>query len=196
MKTLAFIAAVILLSHGAFAQKWKEETYSNGTKKAKGMVDSSGQKAGKWTTWYPDGYLNAEESYRQGLLHGKCTYYGFGGLLQAIENWHDGTQTDSARYWHPNGQLAKHGRFANSLYEGEWEFFAENGQRIRLGSYQRGVPHGTWTTWRSNGTIQEQGRYIEGKEDGEFLFFDEQGNPEFATKYKMGKAGRTRKLEK
>ena len=50
------------------------EFYKSGSIKAKGLL-VNGAKNGTWVYFYPNGKKNAVESYREGFLDGKVTYY-------------------------------------------------------------------------------------------------------------------------
>jgi antitoxin component YwqK of YwqJK toxin-antitoxin module len=191
-----FVLAIILLlsslTNVLMAQKDKDTNrvfYEKGALKAKGrMVE--GQKIGQWTTYYPDGSLNAKENFEGDLLSGICQYYypsAQGGKIRSQEIYLKGVPSDSMVEYHSNGNLSKKGFYQNGTYEGVFYFFYPSGVKKRIGHYHEGRPDQIWEEYTEQGLLLYKIPFANGKEEGGLETYDAKGQLVSKKTYHKGK---------
>jgi antitoxin component YwqK of YwqJK toxin-antitoxin module len=87
---------------------------------------------GTWTTWYSNGQVQLEGTYRNDKETGNFTW------------------------WHPNGQKAVSGQYVDGLQQGEWVWWHANGQKATIGAYCRGQQAELWRRWNEDGQLGQQ----------------------------------------
>jgi hypothetical protein len=85
--------------------------------------DGSEVRHGSSTSWYPDGQVESEGSYRNGLREGDWLF-----------RW-------------PNGRRKETGGYSAGRRDGPWRHYHESGPLRAEGSYRDGVRDGEWTFW-------------------------------------------------
>lgn len=153
----------VILSYRQDSTAWAVFFSPKGNKIAEGKFVGQ-QKDSLWRYYNPDGTINYDEYYQNGLKNGRCRqYYPDGKLLESapftngklhgaviqffpeglnksVVNFNSGIQDGDLKVFYPSGKKRLEGKYANGLKEGEWIFYGENGkitQRIR---YVKGVP--------------------------------------------------------
>ena len=181
MKKL-IIALSVLLSAGASMAQTKTTFYPNGQKQSEGTLLNADAtvlskdfeslpketqmqkmkncvKDGKWTMWYENGKIYAEQFYKNGLSVGVWKNYNPDGSTSDIVDFEKGT----AVYYHKNGQIQSQGKITNQLaQEGKWTLYYENGQINAEGNYVNGKKDGTWTWYDVKGKKTDEQVYQNG----------------------------------
>lgn len=166
MKRIFFTFMLGALSVTAFAQQATTEYWANGKKKSEGVIlggeailpgDSkqvqaqklqNARRDGKWTYWYEDGKISAEEHYQEGVQIGVWKSWYNNGQLSSELDFKD----FKATYWFTNGKKQSEGK----MYAGF-------------------VKDGKWTAWHENGTLNFEGTYKMGKKDGVWTWYNDKG---------------------
>ncbi len=176
MKLLYSTTILLLISGFSFAQQVKTEFYENGTKKSEGVLlgadndspqdiekqskDVRYQKSinafkdGKWTYWFENGQLSAEQYYNKGEMTGVWKSWYKDGKLGSEVNLTKGT----AMYWYANGNKSSEGKMSTGMHhEGNWTGWYENGNKNYEGAYINGQKEGTWKWYNEKGEkLQEE----------------------------------------
>ena len=87
--------------------------YPDSTIKVMGTV-VNGKREGVWTAFHPNGLLQSENEYSNGVLNGKCM-----------------AKT-------PNGQMLYIGYYFNGKYDGQWLYFNSEGEIEKEVLYDKG----------------------------------------------------------
>jgi antitoxin component YwqK of YwqJK toxin-antitoxin module len=103
------------------------------------VLRRSEKRHGPFQTWYPDGQLRQEGTYRYGQPQGRWTYY------------------------YPNGQKRMDGTWRFGKTQGRWTYFHENGSRESAGRFLMGKREGRWTYWDTAGEMRFEGDWTDGE---------------------------------
>lgn len=117
---------------------WQDLSSQNGTVKS----------------YYPNGKLAAEETYRNGLLDGTCKLY------------------------HSNGQLMRETNLRDGLSVGQQREYAADGKLLEDETYAHGEKHGRCRYFRPDGTPLRDETYRSGELNGPTVHYTAQGKPE------------------
>jgi antitoxin component YwqK of YwqJK toxin-antitoxin module len=173
MKTYTVIALLTFYSTFSFAQM-QTEYYKNGSKKSEGVtimlnkakaVSKTDSKQvqrekeknmirdGKWTFWFENGAISAEEYYEKGTPTGTwLSFYVNGQQSSSID-----FTTGKATYYHDNGQKFEEGTITNTMQrEGRWTGWYQNGKLNYEGDYTNGAKTGSWKYYEKNGKLMEE----------------------------------------
>ena len=90
-----------------------ESFYPDSTIKVMGTI-VNGKRECVWTSFHPNGNLQSENNYKNGVLDGKC-------LAKT-----------------PNGQMLYIGYYFNGKYDGQWLYFNKNGEIDKEVLYKKG----------------------------------------------------------
>lgn len=105
------------------------------------VLRRGGKHHGPFQTWYGNGTLKQEGSYRYGQPQGRWTYY------------------------YPNGQKRMEGSWRFGKAQGAWTYWHENGGRESAGQFRRGKRDGSWSYWNAAGEMRFQGDWRDGALD-------------------------------
>lgn len=148
-------------------------------------------------SYYDDGTLKEETSYRDGKLHGVSKAYYEDGVLKREATYEDGRPEGVGRTYHRNGQLKSEVHFKDGkrhdsrkvydekgrlLFEENYNmgkrdgvlrtYDAETGKPLSIHSFKNGELHGRYVAYRPGGLKGEkfiEGNYVDGKLEGESL---------------------------
>lgn len=97
--------------------------YFDGNMRARGHYDASGQRVGRWETWFRTGQRDAD------------------GERQWDATARAALRTGPWTFWHENGRVRSQGEYVAGLREGPWEFWRPGGQpdASSTGTYTAGV---------------------------------------------------------
>ena len=89
-------------------------------------------KEGRFISYYPDGKVGVESTYRNGKLDGTFkSYYASGSLWQEVS-------------------------YAAGVEQGESRLYYENGNLKNREVYESGVPNGLFKEWDENGALRSE----------------------------------------
>ncbi len=109
------------------------------------------RREGPARTYYDDGGLAKQASYKEGKLHGAFTE------------------------WHRNGRVAGTGAWEEGARVGTWAIHYESGQLEEQCGYERGQRHGRFATFWPDGKPKVEGRFCHGLQCGAWTSWDERG---------------------
>jgi len=116
-------------------------------------------KQGKWTYWFENGKLSAEEEYVNGKMTGVWRSY----LPTGTKVFEIDFGSGKALYFHPDGTLESEGQMLPGMLQ-----------------------NGNWKGYYQNGNLNYTGSFLHGKKDGSWIFYDESGKKFMEQTYVSG----------
>jgi hypothetical protein len=114
--------------------------------------ECAGVRHGSERNWAPDGSLEFETNYVDGLEHGVAAQWHAGELLGIYQMDH-GTGVDLWR--NPDGSLAEERHCVSGQRDGFERWWTGDDATIwQEGHYQAGVPHGVFRLWSARGRLR------------------------------------------
>ena len=171
--------------------------------------DKNNLKQGKWFSFYDNGNIKQEGSYREDLKDGYFKEYTENGDLLKISKYVMGElQPDAEEIakltvrneYYPDGKLKVSAMYRNDVPEGIRRDYRPDGTVEKSQMYHNGIvtgegnlledgnKDGHWKEFFTDGSLKAEGNYDDGKQVGEWKFFHLNGKTEQAGKYnKQGK---------
>jgi antitoxin component YwqK of YwqJK toxin-antitoxin module len=118
---------------------------------------------GTYRSWYANGQMMLQCTYRDGVLHGAYSTWWESGGREIETRYRRGKTYGVVRWWYESGQIE------------------------RKEQYVDGVIHGDYVRWYENGKIEEEGRFDMGVPDGPFIKYNRYGEKTVEGVYKNGK---------
>ncbi len=136
----------------------------------------TGQKAGKYQAFYPDGTLKEECFYKNDTLDGERKLFYENGQLSTVEHYKNGAFEGLFQSYFQNGRLANEGHYHNNKMSGIWKRWYPTGELREEVNFEHNLENGPYKFYHKNGQVSVQGNFIQGDNDhGETLKFDENG---------------------
>lgn len=130
---------------------------------------------GAFTTWWNDGQVREEGTYRKGQRHGHVRGYHANGERSFEGAYLDGAPEGPQRVWHSNGALALEADFVRGLPRGERREYDERGVLRKRTPFVDGQAHGTESTYAPDGRVVAEGHYARGAPVGTWRSWDVHG---------------------
>ena len=134
--------------------KTQKEIYPNGQVKAIYTVSADGLRTGVAKTYYPNGVIQSEETYKNGTLEGEQRTYYENGRLENEYVLKNGKVQGIARYYYENGSLQLDGNFKEGKKNGMARAYYESGMLETMANFKDEY----WTAWSKSITSQENWR--------------------------------------
>jgi antitoxin component YwqK of YwqJK toxin-antitoxin module len=106
--------------------------------------------SGMIETYFPDGLLQARQTFYQGKEEGLRNTYYANGYPESVRYYRGGEKDSVHRGWWPNGQLRYEYHFQMGVYEGDWKEWYASGVLMKHIIYQNGKEQ-SGRGWRENG---------------------------------------------
>lgn len=159
------------------------ENWPDGRLKARYEVrvepDGREVRHGEWTSWYPDGTVEAEGRYARGLRQGKWVFRWESGERREVGSFEAGEREGRWFEYDPAGKRTGRGSYARGRRDGEWTYWGSDGEvdaersgtfrwhRVPLagtpltweGEAREGLKDGVWTLRRADGSALFVGRF-------------------------------------
>jgi antitoxin component YwqK of YwqJK toxin-antitoxin module len=171
--------------------------------------DGNGRKQGRWYTFYDNGTLKAEVTYRDGMKNGYLKEYAENGDLLRINKFiDDEIQNEAAEIqkldiqneYYPNGKVKVSAMFRNGIPEGVRREYGADGNVEKAYLYKNGViagegivkddgnRDGPWKDFYAGGSLKAEGNYVNGIQTGEWKYYHQNGKIEQTGRF--GKQGK------
>lgn len=125
-----------------------------------------GKKDGLWKTYFPNGNVSHEITWRNGVARGSVRSYYPDGKLREEGNWQEFCWVGTYRYYHPTGQSAYEFHFnRNGRREGEQRYFYPDGVLKYRGKWDNGAILGQVEVYNATGDLVQLRNY---NDSGEF----------------------------
>jgi len=102
-------------------------------------------------TWHPNGLIQSELLYDQGLLNGACKQWSDNGKLLGTYEMKLGKGT--RKEWSDDGNLLRETPLVNNKEDGRQITYSRGGQMLEEMHYKAGEFHGINRRWRSDGSL-------------------------------------------
>ena len=122
-------------------------------------LDGRPRREGAAKTWYDDGALRLEESWRDGERDGPFVEY------------------------HRNGRKAREGAWAMGRKDGTWTIWFEDGTVEEVSTWRAGIADGPFVAYHRSGSKRVEGRHCGGAQCGTWRTFDERGREIGSVRY-------------
>jgi antitoxin component YwqK of YwqJK toxin-antitoxin module len=162
-------------------------------------ADRDQKKQGKWMTFWPNGKIRTECTYKDDQKNGYYKEYAENGNLIRIEKYLSGELQKEAvevqkltvdKTYYPDGTVQTVTMYRNGIPEGIKKYYdpaggLEKAEEYRNGSLagegsvtEDGTKTGYWKEYYSGGKIKAEGKYEKGKPAGQWKYYHENGTLE------------------
>lgn len=172
----------------------------SGRKSGEGKLNENGLREGKWSEYFPSGYLKEKAIYKNGeYIDSTFAYFDNGLLKYALyvnpdgktgvwKSYQNGVLYSSVEFknmnirhglfqeFHPGGDLKSEYHFIDGLSEGEYKNWYDSGELESVGTYKADKPEGEEMSYYRNGQIMYKMNYKDGLAEGEYISYFENGN--------------------
>ena len=142
------------------------------------IISQASDKKGnfKIKTFFPDGHLSGEGTYKNGKLNGAYTYYYHNGLKSIVvtykDNLYHGLYSD---YYEGNEQLKATVNYTDGVQNGYYKYYHQNGNLGTEGWMVDDFPEQTWINYYADGSILNRQYYVNGETHGRYEEYDPDG---------------------
>jgi antitoxin component YwqK of YwqJK toxin-antitoxin module len=167
------LAAALIIISAATAVAQTKTVYYPGTQQKLSEGKLLGADATVLATDFESLPKDVQQQKMQNVTKdGKWSYYFLNGNISAEEHYNNGLMTGVWKGFYDNGKLNYEIDFAT----GKAVYYYENGNKQSEGKMLPGmVKDGKWTGWFENGTVNYDGTYVNGQKDGDWNFYNLQG---------------------
>jgi len=159
---------------------WGSEDDPERVKSAKMYPRNENISHGKHTSWYENGQIKSEQSFKDNEWEGKWTSWYENGQLD-LEDFYKNGYSDTGRSWY------KDGKKLSETIDGKFISWYENGQKCHEGKSIKGKQEGKWTSWYENGQIEKEESFKDNKWDGKHTYWYENGQKKKESRDVKGK---------
>ena len=111
-------------------------------------------RVGLWTSWYGNGQMKGERTFKDGKPDGLRTVWYENGQKKLEGTWKDGDQVGLFTQWDKNGQKKEGGIYKNDvkIKNTIWTYYLD-GQKESERTYKDGKEGGLWFEWNVQDSI-------------------------------------------
>ncbi len=142
-------------------------------------LDANNKKQGKWIYFFDD---NSTQIEKTGVFENNrktgiwLTYYSNGNLKSEI-TYKNNRPDGHAKIYYENGKLSEEGIWRGTKWVGKYDFYHENGNKAYEWNFaENGKRSGEQKYFYEDGKLRIKGDWIEGKENGVITEYYEDGN--------------------
>lgn len=106
------------------------------------------------------------------FTNGKMKYFFPNGQIEEELEWVNGVVNGTVKYFHSNGQLSEEGQVIKDSKEGVWKSYYANVQLKNLENWKNGQMNDSTYSYFKNGNMHSKGIFINGKENGRWIMYD------------------------
>ena len=185
------------------------EFFEGGEVKSKSTSYKDGKLDGVFRTWFENGQISSEDSYKDGSVtlsklwyenghqlaetswkadkaNGIVKFWYENGQLKSEESYIDDENQGLKKVWYKNGQQQFEGVLKDGQPNGKIHEWHENGQQQFEGVFKDGQLAGKSQRWYDNGTLEIEAIFLEGKKDGLWTFWNRNGEKAKELEYENG----------
>jgi antitoxin component YwqK of YwqJK toxin-antitoxin module len=119
-----------------------------------------------WKSFYPDGSIQSEFFYENGLLSGNTKNYHSDGSIAETISLESGKLEGSYQSFYRNGSIQKEVQFSDGLEHGDFKLYFEDGKICASGQFEKGILTGNWEFFNADGFLLSTGTYRAGQKNG------------------------------
>jgi len=153
------------------------------------FVDTQNNKQGYWLTVNPESLQKIQEgNYFKGKKEGIWKTYYVNGNLKSEISYKDGEKYGFAKIYYENGKLAEEGMWLKDKWVGKYKSYYSNGKLSYLWNYNDyGKRSGYQLYFYENGNIKIDGEWFDGKENGQINEYYQSGVLKYQKVFLNGK---------
>lgn len=195
--------------HDRMDGEWTIEDASG--RKCASVSLKNGRRNGAATLWLPDGQIDREASFQNGLPVGNLRERDADSVLKTVASYIDGQQLLNKVVHFANSEqkqiecgylgatiievapddfwqmrFASYAVRGNSLRHGPWKCWYANGQLQSEGYYQYDRESGVFTWWHAHGQEAVRGHFTDGQPDGTWTWWHANGQKAAEGQYHAG----------
>lgn len=137
-------------------------------------------------SFYEDGKIEREATYKNNVYNGKINFYYENGNLQESDNYVNGVQDGESRIYFENGQINIIGFYKNDKREGFSTIYYESGIKHYEANFVNDLLEGLIKQYDENGILQYAINYKSNVLDGEYKEFYTNGKVKVYTVFENG----------
>ncbi|HKK76973.1 MAG TPA: toxin-antitoxin system YwqK family antitoxin [Saprospiraceae bacterium] len=179
-----------------FELRQMEETDFEGNVLQYAIINSTGERHGRFLKRDETGNLLEEAEYLMGNLDGNRILYYPNQDTMIVESHVNGQFQGDYRTYHPGNQLKLEGTYIDNKMQGTWKMYYETGELKEEVTFVNNLENGPFVEYHKNGQIAVTGTYLNGdNEHGVLKFYDESGQHYKSMECNEGLCRTTWKLE-
>ncbi len=124
-------------------------------------------------TYYPNGQIEREESFKNGIPHGLSKRYYPNGGIESERSFENGIPHGWHRTWHENGVLASEVYLNHEVPDGIARQWDTKGNL--LGTFEIKNGTGIEKKWYEDGTVENEISWVNGTTTGRWRMYEEDG---------------------
>jgi antitoxin component YwqK of YwqJK toxin-antitoxin module len=158
--------------------------------------DKEGLRQGKWVTFWDNGFIHTEGTYKADMKNGYFREYATDGKLFKMFKYIDDVLQEDAEEiarideradYYDNGKLKIKAQYKNNVPDGIWREYSEDGKLEKGLLYKKGVVvgkgltdeagmrQGPWIEYFDDGILKAEGKYKNGKRTGYWKYYYHSG---------------------
>lgn len=165
-----------------FEVKAVEVDYINGKREGKvifnkpdGTIFVEGEykndkKDGIWK-YYPNGFLEKEQEFKNGIYHGKSSNYAPNGKIINTTTYVNGKKEGDFLEYYDSGKLWSTTKYVNNKIDGELKIYYPSGSLYMTSLYKNDSRTGPIIYYYENGNLLLEGNFIKDKPTGIWKFY-------------------------
>lgn len=148
-------------------------------------------KDGPYQKFYPNGVLLESANYVNDHLHGERKYFHPNGMLESEEHFNNGVYEGAYKKYFENGTLALEQNYLKGALEGQSVAYYPNGVVKERVTLKENEENGPFSEYYETGILKTEGFYVPGEdqplEEGALKSYNEQGELIRIAKCKEGR---------
>jgi len=136
--------------------------------------DGTLKRHGNYRAWHPNGQLQAQVSYRDGVEHGPTESWYDTGHILGKGQFKNGKPHGTMTTWHQNGQKQSEKRYKDGAKHGLTQVWDRTGRLSAKTNYANDQRYGLETLFEADGSRRET-MYADGEEQSN-TFYGPDGN--------------------
>jgi antitoxin component YwqK of YwqJK toxin-antitoxin module/V8-like Glu-specific endopeptidase len=134
-----------------------------------------GKLDGTWVSYFPDGKLERETTYVDGVAEGRSVEYHPSGPKKEEGTFLHGVRVGTWTEFYEGGRVWRKTVYSDNSQTQNWMLFSEDGWKSQEGSFVKGKKAGLYTEFFPDGNKAVQGTWAESKKHGKWTTWDAQG---------------------
>lgn len=150
--------------------------YENDTLQSVLFYSSDGKEADA-IFFHSNGFIASAGKYINRKREGKWSFYSsvIQGYLVAEETYRDNLKNGPSFRYHPDKTIAEKLTYINDVRNGQWEQYRPGGIIFLRATYRDGKLNGPYEIFHSNGNLQYKGQYSNDRREGKWLIYNPDG---------------------
>jgi antitoxin component YwqK of YwqJK toxin-antitoxin module len=172
-------------------------------------INEKGELNGVYTSFFIDGTVKSQGTFKNNISTGKWSYYFASGELRMVGDVINGKNNGPWEYYYESGGKKMEGQLVNGKRFGNWVIYNTSGGKQSEGKFDGNTRIGIWkyyapsgglkateemkddyadyTEYYISGEIKSTGKNFDGKKEGEWFYYFEDASLQAKGNYREGK---------